>query len=242
MALPASGTMTADMIRNEFGGTNPFSISQYYRGGGRVPNSAANSNIPTSGTISFSNFYGGSNVDQTPDFISVSPMHSSYSAVDGSSPTPNWSFSPWYTLSGIDVPISVGFAATDISGGTTDNSGGCAWLATDVELMRGGVSIPGRGSAIFSAEDVFTYTAGAPLTLQNGDQIRLKLMVGGRGWANGDDSWMISKDKAYVFQFINNTDGGAVFGTCSSYGSYSDRRQGDRNPNNPYDPWYVDQR
>lgn len=223
MALPASGTMTVDMIRNEFGGSNPFSISQYYRGGGRVPNSAANSNIPTSGTISFSNFYGASNIDQTPDFISIPSMYSSFFATNGTSPTPNWSFSNWYTLSGIDVPISVGFAASDISGGTTDGLGGCAFLATDVELLRGGVSIPGRASAVFSAEDSFTYSAGSPLTLQNGDQIRLKLMVGGRNASRFDEDSSISKDKGYVFHLINNTDGGAIFASCSSYGHYSDR-------------------
>lgn len=33
-------------------------ISQYYRGGGVVPNAPVNNNIPTSGPIRFSNFYG----------------------------------------------------------------------------------------------------------------------------------------------------------------------------------------
>lgn len=231
MALPASGTMTVDMIRNEFGGSNPFSISQYYRGGGRVPNSAANSNIPTSGTISFSNFYGASNIDQTPDFITVQDMYSSYNAVNGGSPTPNWSFSPWYTISGIDVPISVGFSATDISGGSNDLSGGCAFLATDVECRRNGSAIPGRISAIYSAEDIFTFTAGEPITLQNGDEFRLKLMVGGRNATRWEPDG-ISKDKGYQFQMINNTDGGAVFATCSSWGQYSDRYS-DGGPGDP---------
>lgn len=61
MALPSSGTITLDMIRNEFGGSNPISLSQYYRGGGRVPDIAQNAAIPTSGAISFSNFYGATN-------------------------------------------------------------------------------------------------------------------------------------------------------------------------------------
>jgi PKD repeat protein len=43
----------------EFGGSVPAPLSQYYRGGALVPNGlAANSNIPTSGLIKFSDFYG----------------------------------------------------------------------------------------------------------------------------------------------------------------------------------------
>lgn len=56
MALPNSGTMTLEMIRAEFGGGYPISLSQYYRNGGLVTSN--NTNVPTSGTISLSNFYG----------------------------------------------------------------------------------------------------------------------------------------------------------------------------------------
>jgi hypothetical protein len=56
MALPSSGTITLSQIQTEFGGTDPISLSEYYRGGGlTTPN---NTGVPTSGTISLSNFYG----------------------------------------------------------------------------------------------------------------------------------------------------------------------------------------
>jgi hypothetical protein len=46
-------------ISSEFGDTpGADSISEYYRGGSYVPNNATN--VPTSGQISFSNFYGTS--------------------------------------------------------------------------------------------------------------------------------------------------------------------------------------
>lgn len=64
MALQGSGTITLNDIAGEFGGSTPHSISEYYRSGGLVPNSGANSNIPTSGTISFSQFYNGTNISQ----------------------------------------------------------------------------------------------------------------------------------------------------------------------------------
>lgn len=58
MPLPTSGTITIANIADEFGGTVPHNLSEYYRGGGLVPNISANTSIPTSGTISLSNFYG----------------------------------------------------------------------------------------------------------------------------------------------------------------------------------------
>ena len=57
MALPDSGVLSLDDIQTEFGGTNPISMSEYYRGGSFVTDN--NTDIPTSGEISFSDFYGG---------------------------------------------------------------------------------------------------------------------------------------------------------------------------------------
>ena len=58
MALPGSGTLTFAQIATEFSGSQPNSLSDYYRGGSLV--GAGNTNVPTSGIISFSNFYGAS--------------------------------------------------------------------------------------------------------------------------------------------------------------------------------------
>ena len=61
MAIPTSGSIALTALQTEFGGSNPIGINEYYRGGGLVPNSSVNNNIPTSGAISLSNFYGGQN-------------------------------------------------------------------------------------------------------------------------------------------------------------------------------------
>lgn len=58
MALPTSGPMSLSMIRGEFGGTGPVKLSDYYRGGGRVPNTPVNAGVPSSGPIRLSHFYG----------------------------------------------------------------------------------------------------------------------------------------------------------------------------------------
>lgn len=56
MALQSSGLITLAQIQAEFGGSNPISLSEYYRGGAYV--TANNTSVPTSGSITLSNFYG----------------------------------------------------------------------------------------------------------------------------------------------------------------------------------------
>jgi len=58
MALPPSGTITVSAVAAEFGGSAPHSLSEYYRGGGLVPDTTTNAGVPTSGVISLSDFYG----------------------------------------------------------------------------------------------------------------------------------------------------------------------------------------
>jgi len=59
MAIQSSGTITIQDIVDEFGGTTPHSLSEYYRNGSFVPGN--NTGVPTSGLISISDFYGGVN-------------------------------------------------------------------------------------------------------------------------------------------------------------------------------------
>ena len=55
MALQPSGLITLSDIQDEFGGVNPISLSEYYRGGAYVTDN--NTGVPTSGTNKFSFFY-----------------------------------------------------------------------------------------------------------------------------------------------------------------------------------------
>jgi len=55
MTLQSSGAISLANVQTEFGGSNPISISEYY---------GAASGVPTSGTISLSNFYGKSAAPQ----------------------------------------------------------------------------------------------------------------------------------------------------------------------------------
>ena len=57
MALQSSGAISLNDIQTEFGGTNPISMSEYYRGGAYVTDN--NTGVPTSGAININGFYGG---------------------------------------------------------------------------------------------------------------------------------------------------------------------------------------
>lgn len=60
MAVAVSGALSLSSIAAEFGGTAELPLSAFYRGAGRVPAAGApNLRIPTNGTISFSEFRGG---------------------------------------------------------------------------------------------------------------------------------------------------------------------------------------
>jgi len=62
MPIPGPGqAISINSIVTEFGGSAPHAISEYYRGGPLVANAPVNAAIPTSGTISLSNFYGATN-------------------------------------------------------------------------------------------------------------------------------------------------------------------------------------
>lgn len=59
MAVKSSGTLglVSDIVA-EFGGSSPYALTDYYRGGGLVPDVSQNSSVPTSGTIAITDFYG----------------------------------------------------------------------------------------------------------------------------------------------------------------------------------------
>ena len=56
MALQSSGAIKLSEIQTEFTGSNPISMSEYYRGAGYTTGN--NTSVPETGAISISNFYG----------------------------------------------------------------------------------------------------------------------------------------------------------------------------------------
>jgi hypothetical protein len=65
MTIASSGNISLLALQNEFGGSNPISISEYYAGGSYVyagTKNASGAAIPSSGQISLDKFYGSRGV------------------------------------------------------------------------------------------------------------------------------------------------------------------------------------
>ena len=71
MTLPSSGPISLADIQTEFGGSNPISLSEYYKNGPYVTAGSNAPNVPTSGAISIGNFYGASAISATYSFNSI---------------------------------------------------------------------------------------------------------------------------------------------------------------------------
>ena len=56
MALQSSGLIRLSQIQTEFGGSDPISLTEYYRNGSYVTSN--NTSVPTTGAIDMTNFYG----------------------------------------------------------------------------------------------------------------------------------------------------------------------------------------
>ena len=145
--LPTSGTIALSQLQTEFGGSNPIGLSEYYRGGLLVPNTAANGNIPISGTISMTNFYGASGDVFNAHISSSHPTNSAtacstipFDSVYSTSPTPSLNF-PIYTDSTGSTYKSAAFytaydAATD--GDFVRYWGGGSWSGSAIACAGGG--------------------------------------------------------------------------------------------------------
>ena len=59
MPVPSSGPVAISDLVDEFGGTAPHSLSEYYRNGGNVPGN--NTNVPSAGAFGLSNARGAVN-------------------------------------------------------------------------------------------------------------------------------------------------------------------------------------
>ena len=67
----SSGQLSFSEIQGEFGGSNPISLSEYYKTGAYVPNISLTSTIPTSSTISVGNFRSTSSSPTVNGFTST---------------------------------------------------------------------------------------------------------------------------------------------------------------------------
>ena len=168
MALPSSGTLSLAQIQTEFGGSNPISLSEYYRGGPYVTTN--NTGVPTSGSISISNFYGAvkqfaftisSNLS-TPQNLRTLALAAGWNGSDALLATlgtnviisSDTTGSPALTINGsfpnglgfVNNGYVVGMAGTGGLSGTVGNPGGTALTVSSVvSITNNGVLAGGGG-------------------------------------------------------------------------------------------------
>ena len=189
MALPSSGVLTLDDIQTEFGGTNPIDLSDYYRGGGLVPNSGPNAAIPTSGAISVSDFYGSANLLNL-DFlthgtgvngssISIGTARSTR-LVHLSGYTTNGVFPTSVTIGGVTASLIIRQGATSVNSGQPGNawqawaivptgttatvsvSTACVYYIATFNTVNGGSSGTGTAAGAGGSSSTFNFTVANP--------------------------------------------------------------------------------
>jgi len=124
MPVTSSGiiSLSGDIVA-EFGGTAPHSLSEYYRNAGLVPSS--NTNVPTSGAVAFSDFYGAANTINRDIRVQMSHVGSSYSGFGVTSITDrtpqSYSGSGSFTVYSPVWRAGTGFLGTTLTFGISQN-------------------------------------------------------------------------------------------------------------------------
>ena len=138
MAIPSAGSSLAlSAIQTEYGGSNPIGMSEYYAGGDNVPSGTAGDagNIPSSGSIAFSQFYGSQN--RIPIALTISSTTQSYNifANRGGS----------YSAGISDVTLTVQAIVGSTGASAIDT--GNQWTSGDTVKIINNSQIVGRGGA-----------------------------------------------------------------------------------------------
>jgi hypothetical protein len=145
MALPGSGTLTLQAIQDEFGGSHPTSLSEYYRNGGLVPSN--NGDVPTSGTIAMSNFYGAVNeigVTVSAGASSYNVQTAAFSSYWTTAVPKRLTINSGVTLGQVTVPASMAGTLIIDHSGSIQGAGGTAnggAGATAMTVQSTGVTI-----------------------------------------------------------------------------------------------------
>lgn len=188
MAVKASGAISfATDIVGEFGGTAPYAMSDYYKGGSRVPNITDNANIGASGLIRFGSFY--------------SALNEILQALTGT----NLSLA---SIFGSDWTSSTPKRATIASGVTIGGTGGTAAITIE-STMGGTLTIVITGSCIGTGGSVGAAGGDAISCLASG--VTLEVVSGGllAGGGGGGGSGGIGGNGSYSsYAYYGATGGG----------------------------------
>ena len=157
MTLPSSGAISINSLVGEYGGSAPHSLSEYYRGGGLVSNHSNNSSVPTSGTISLSNFYGQSNTPPYDNTYSINGVSGTRGVILGSGTNYGWA---------VSAQGGYGGSAYGASGSANDTSAQFGSNSTK-RMLTGAVgytATDSKGTTSYGIELFFATTQASGIT------------------------------------------------------------------------------
>jgi hypothetical protein len=137
MTLPSSGPISLSQVQSEFGGSNPISLSEYYRNGIYVTDN--NTGVPTSGTISMSNLRGTQRLVGKDIITSVAALAGTYVSkhpLDYTGGMLYWSDLQTFNNNPIQVPHSEGNPEVFRAGDTNDSKFTAQAYATGLGFNR----------------------------------------------------------------------------------------------------------
>ena len=139
MAVPAGPQIKLSDVAAEFSDTAPHQMSEFYRGGAKVPNVPGNAAVATSGALGLQSFAGTQNRSVVPLVISASTTN--YDVYTQAAP------SPLYTagISDIEVTINPGVTVSSTSTGTYALNVPNAFNPTDTVKITNNGTVQGRG-------------------------------------------------------------------------------------------------
>jgi len=173
MACPSSGSINIQDLVDEFGGTAPHSMSEYYRNGGEVPGN--NTNVPTSGTISLSNFYSA--VNEIQQVYSSNATNLNLSSIFGS----NWTSTvPKRVV--INSGVTIGATGSNHAINIPSGMAGTLIIDNNGNIQgHGGASNGGTGGNAIHC----TSTSGVTVNNNSGATIKAGGGGGGQGGTGG---------------------------------------------------------
>jgi hypothetical protein len=171
MAITGSGPISFSNLQTEFGGSNPISLSEYYRGGSYTTSN--NTGVPTTGAISLSQFYSTTAADYIPtafNINNVSVSGTTYAVQDSNT----------VTITGITTAISLTIDTTDANVNTTNGATTLTVYALVNAVEAGSItwtrSTNGSSTAI---------SRSMSISVSNNDTLTISADVAGSGISAG---------------------------------------------------------
>ena len=207
MPCPASGQISIQSLVDEFGGSAPHAMSEYYRNAGLVPSN--NTSVPTSGEFGLTDCYSA--VNEIQHTHSSNATDQNYATVFGS----NWASTVPKRIT-INNGVTIGATGSNYAMTLPSGMGGTL-------IIDNAGTVQGYGGAAGGAGGTCIHVSSSGVTVNNTGTIQ----AGGGGGANGGAGGA-GGDGSFVTE--SNHTGTSSGSNCSHYSGGWFSSQGGSNP------------